>query len=330
MVAKLAESPGRSGELTPTISSGSTRCVLFAYHEMGFACMSELLALGAPIAALFTHDDDPAETIWWRRCSDLAHRNGIPVYVAGKLDHGWQARIAAMQPAVLYSFFYRNLLPAELLRIAPLGSFNLHASLLPKYRGRAPVNWMIINGEREAGVTLHHMVARADAGDIVAQRAVEISENDNALTLYQKLVPVGAALIREYHPLIIAQRAPRQAQELGGGSYFGRRRPEDGRIDWKWPARRIVNLIRGVTHPYPGAFCFVGGHKLMVWEARVGHEAGSRGESGCAVQFAGGTVEIAAGAGSVVILRAQLEGGSEGEARSVLMEVDSRPALRLE
>ena len=299
------------------------RCVVFAYHEVGYACLSELLALGAPIAALFTHADDPTEEIWWRRCSQLAQQQGIAVYVTDRFDEGWRARIAATQPSILYSFFYRNLLPEELLNIAPLGSFNLHASLLPRYRGRSPVNWMIINGEREAGVTLHHMTARADAGDIVAQRRVEIAEHDTALTLYRKLVPLGAAIIREYHPLIVARQAPRRPQDLTQGSYFGRRRPEDGRIDWNWPARRIFNLVRGVTHPYPGAFCFIGGHKLLVWEARVAHDQGKCGTSGCIIRSLGGELEVAAGEGSLRLVRAQLEGEAEAEAAAVL----SQPAL---
>jgi methionyl-tRNA formyltransferase len=300
---------------------GKAQCVVFAYHEVGYACLSELLAMGAPIAALFTHPDNPAEEIWWRPCSELARQHGIAVFETDKVDTAWQERVAAMQPSILYSFFYRNLLPAALLNIAPLGSFNLHTSLLPKYRGRSPVNWMIINGEREAGVTLHHMIARADAGDIVAKRAVEISEDDTALTLYHKLVPLGASIIREYHPLIVAGLAPRWVQDLSAGSYFGRRRPEDGRIDWNWPARRIFNLVRGVTHPYPGAFCFIGGRKFMVWQARVARDEGKWGKSGRIIRSVGDAVEVAAGEGSLLILSGQLEGEAETEAVHVLSQL---------
>jgi methionyl-tRNA formyltransferase len=317
---RAMESAPASGSAAPT-PLRKARCVVFAYHEVGYACLSELLAMGAPIAALFTHADNPAEEIWWRSCSELACQHGIAVFETDGFDAAWQARIAAMQPSILYSFFYRNLLPAALLHIAPLGSFNLHTSLLPKYRGRSPVNWMIINGEREAGVTLHHMIARADAGDIVAQRAVEIAEDDTALTLYHKLVPLGASIIREYHPLIVAGPAPRRVQDLSMGSYFGRRRPEDGRIDWNWPARRIFNLVRGVTHPYPGAFCFVGGRKLTIWQARVVCDEGKRGESGRIIRSIGDAVEVAAGEGSILILRGQLEGGAEADAALALSQI---------
>ena len=297
----------------------SAPCVLFAYHEMGAACMEELIRLGAPIAALFTHEDAPGEEIWWRSCAEIARARGIPVYTPERIDEEWIGRIAAMRPAVIYSFYYRNLLPEAVIRLAPLGAYNLHGSLLPNYRGRAPVNWMIANGEREGGVTLHHMVARADAGDIVAQSAVAIGDDDDALTLYRKIVPLGAALMREYHPLIVAGVAPRRAQDLSSGSYFGRRRPDDGRIDWNWPARRICNLVRAVTHPYPGAFCHVGGRKLYVWRARIGTEEGRRGTPGTIVGVVeGDAVEIAAGVGSVIVMRAQFEGGAEAAAVVVL------------
>ncbi len=294
-------------------------CVLFAYHEMGFACMAELLAMGAPIKALFTQEDDPGEEIWWHSCAELARRHSVPVFAPAKIGADEVARIRALGPRVIYSFYYRSLLPNEVLGLAPMGAYNLHGSLLPRYRGRAPVNWMLVNGEREAGVTLHHMVARADAGDIVAQHAVEIGDHDTALTLYGKLVALGAALIREYHPLIALGRAPRIAQELAKGSYYGRRRPEDGRIDWRWPARRVFNLVRAVTHPYPGAFCFAAGRKLFIWEAGIAAEAGRRGAPG---EIAGGTpaggLEIAAGEGSLAVTRAQYEGGAEGAAANII------------
>jgi methionyl-tRNA formyltransferase len=283
-----------------TAQPGAARCLLFAYHEMGYGCMEALLKMGAEVAALFTHEDDPHEEIWWRSCADLARSRGVPVHTPERLDQPWIERIAAMRPAIIYSFYYRNLLPDVILRLAPLGAYNLHGSLLPAYRGRAPVNWMMVNGEREAGVTLHHM----------------------ALTLYRKLVPLSVALLTEMHPLIVAGCAPRRAQDVSRGSYFGRRRPEDGRIDWRWPARRIFNLVRAVTHPYPGAFCWLNGRQLFVWESRIAAEAGRRGAPGEIVSTTGGgAVEVAAGEGSLLITRAQLDGAPEGAAAQVLSEI---------
>jgi methionyl-tRNA formyltransferase len=322
--ARLPSAPEGHEQLT------NIRCVVFAYHEVGYACLTELLALGASISALFTHLDNPAEEIWWTSCGQLARQHCIPVFTTENFDTDWRLRIAAMRPSIFYSFFYRKLLPQPLLNLAPLGSFNLHASLLPKYRGRSPVNWMIINGERQAGVTLHHMVARADAGDIVAQREIEIAEDDTALTLYRKLASLAASLIREYHPLIAAGRAPRRVQDWRAGSYFGRRRPEDGRIDWNWPARQIFNLVRGVTHPYPGAFCFAGGRKLLVWEARIGEEGGKPAKSGRIIRSVGRAVEVGTGEGTILLLRGQFEGEPEGEVLTVFSQAPMPIPQRLE
>lgn len=315
---------GSSGERADSSAASiasvkSTPCVLFAYHEMGYACMEALLEMGVPIAALLTHRDDPHEEIWWRSCADLAARHGIAVYTPDGDEAELTAIVGDAKPAIIYSFYYRNLIPDSVLGLARLGAFNLHGSILPAYRGRAPVNWMLVNGEHEAGVTLHQMVARADAGDIVGQRSVAIDDSDNALTLYRKLVPLGVELINEMHPRIVAGNPPLRKMDISKGSYFGRRKPEDGQIDWRWPARRIFNLVRAVTHPYPGAFCFAGGRKLLVWEASIATEAGSRGAPGEIVgEATDGALEVAAGEGSVIVRRAQFESGAEGVAGEVL------------
>ncbi|MCL2669440.1 MAG: hypothetical protein FWE89_02030, partial [Syntrophaceae bacterium] len=154
------------------------------------------------------------------------------------------------------------------LGLAPAGAFNLHGSLLPSYRGRCPVNWVLIHGETQTGVTLHHMVAKADAGDIVGQKLVPIDRSDRAVTLYRKLCAAAGTLLDEFLPPLITGKAPRIRQDLSKGSYFGGRRPEDGQIDWHWSNERIYNLIRAVTDPYPGAFAFLPGwKKLLIWWA---------------------------------------------------------------
>jgi methionyl-tRNA formyltransferase len=168
---------------------------------------------------------------------------------------------------MIFSFYYRHMLSDEILQIPSRGAYNLHGSLLPAYRGRCPVNWVLIQGETRTGVTLHHMVKKADAGDIVGQKAVAIEETDTAVSLYRRLCEAAGELLDETLPLMKAGRAPRLPQDISKGSYFGGRRPEDGRIDWRWPAVRIYNLIRAVTEPYPGAFCLLpdGSHLLIWW-----------------------------------------------------------------
>jgi methionyl-tRNA formyltransferase len=180
----------------------------------------------------------------------------------------WVAKIAALNPDVIFSFYYRKMIGREILDLPEAGAFNLHGSYLPHYRGRCPVNWVIINGEKQTGVTLHYMIEKPDAGDIAGQKAVAIGVSDTAKTLYDKLCCAAKELLDEVLPLIKKGQISRQAQDLTQGSYFGGRRPEDGRIDWKRSAGEIYNLIRGVTEPYPGAFAFLDDNKkIIIWWA---------------------------------------------------------------
>ena len=246
------------------------RAVVFAYHDIGYVCLRELLRAGADVAAVFTHDDDPHEAVWFRSVRQLAEAHHVPVHAPPTANTPeWTARVAACQPDFIFSFYYRKLLSNEVLAAARRGALNLHGSLLPKYRGRCPVNWVLIHGERETGVTLHYMVEKPDRGDIVAQRAVPITDDDTALTLFHKLTDAAALLMREIYPQLCAGTAPRLPQDHAHASYFGGRRPEDGRIDWTQPARAVFNLVRAVTHPYPGAFTPWHGRTLYVWQTRL-------------------------------------------------------------
>jgi UDP-4-amino-4-deoxy-L-arabinose formyltransferase/UDP-glucuronic acid dehydrogenase (UDP-4-keto-hexauronic acid decarboxylating) len=156
-----------------------------------------------------------------------------------------------MKPDVL--FYYRNMLGDDILSLAPKGGFNLHGSLLPKYRGRAPLNWVLVNGETETGVTLHRMVSRADAGDIVAQQTVAIGADDAALTLHRKLCAAASELLTRLCRRFVKEN-PERAQDESQATYVGRRTPEDGRLDWEKPALTLHNLVRAVSDPWPGAF----------------------------------------------------------------------------
>ena len=138
------------------------KCVVFAYHNIGCAGVEALLKNGYEIAAIFTHKDNPQENIWFGSVAELGCRYGIPVYAPESVNHPiWVGRIKSMAPDILFSFYFREMLSGEILSLAKHGAVNLHGSLLPKYRGRVPLNWALINGEKEAGVTLHYMTARA-------------------------------------------------------------------------------------------------------------------------------------------------------------------------
>ncbi|MGH8297565.1 MAG: formyltransferase family protein, partial [Steroidobacteraceae bacterium] len=169
----------------------------------------------------------------------------------------------------IFSFYYRSMLGADILSSARRAALNMHGSLLPKYRGRAPVNWAILNGELQTGATLHYMVDRADAGDIVDQLAVPILEDDDAREVFGKVTAAAEIVLARSLPGLIEGNAPRRPQPIEPGQYFGRRRPEDGRIDWSVPAVRVHNLVRAVAPPFPGAFTEVDGHKWWIHRTRL-------------------------------------------------------------
>ncbi|MDQ0740392.1 MULTISPECIES: bifunctional UDP-4-amino-4-deoxy-L-arabinose formyltransferase/UDP-glucuronic acid oxidase ArnA [unclassified Pseudomonas] len=248
----------------------SSKAVVFAYHDIGCAGIEALLAAGYDIAAVFTHADDPKENNFYGSVAQLCARNGIPVHAPEDANHPlWVERIAKLNPDFIFSFYYRNLLSEPLLALARQGAYNLHGSLLPKYRGRAPANWVLVNGETETGVTLHRMVKRADAGAILAQHKVSIERSDTGLSLHAKLREAASHLLRDALPQLAQGKLAETAQDESQATCFGRRTAADGKIDWKKPAEELFNLVRAVTQPYPGAFCAVGEHKLIVWQADV-------------------------------------------------------------
>jgi len=247
-----------------------TTAVVFAYSEVGVRCVRELLVQGIQIPLLFSHADNPEETQWFGSVARLAQDHGLQVVTPDSPNTAqWIAAGAALKPDFVFSFYYRHMLDKAWLALPRLGALNIHGSLLPKYRGRAPVHWAIIHGETTTGASLHYMVEKPDAGALVDQEAVPILENDTALEVSMKVADAAEAVLRRSLPHLIAGTAPSLPLDLKNGSYFGRRRPEDGRIDWRCAARAIHDLIRAVAPPFPGAFTEVNGCRLAVLETRM-------------------------------------------------------------
>ena len=280
--------------------------VVCAYHNVGYRCLEELLAQGARIALIFTHADSPTEEIWFRSVRELAKQHGIPYETSDINLPENVERVRSLAPAFIFSFYYRNMISAELLAIPRLGALNLHGSYLPRYRGRVPVNWAIINGETETGATLHYMVAKPDAGDVVDQERVEIAFSDTARDVFGKVTDAAVRVIARAWPLLRSGQAARLPMDLSKGSYYGGRKPADGLIDWTQSAVRIYNLIRGVTHPYPGAFTWLGGKKLTIWQAWPVEGQGQPGQI-----MSQSPLQVATGQGALEIRSLQFEGGQE-------------------
>ena len=246
-----------------------TRAVVFAYHDVGVRCLKTVLARGVDVALVVTHQDDPKENIWFQSVAAVAEEAGIEVVTPGVEELPQLAlRLEAIKPDLLLSFYYRFMLPEALLQVARQGAFNMHGSLLPKYRGRVPINWAVLHGESETGATLHEMTVKPDAGAIIDQQSVPILPDDTALEVFRKVTVAAEQTLWRALPHLMAGDAVRHDNRLTEGSYFGGRRAEDGRIDWNKPRAQVYNLIRAVAPPYPGAFCSVAGHQLTVDEAR--------------------------------------------------------------
>ena len=250
------------------MSAARPRAVVFAYHNVGVRCLKVLLAGGVDIALVVSHQDNPAEAIWFESVLALCRAEGLPVVTP---EHAKGAdlleRVAAAKPDFLFSFYYRHMLPAALLELAP--AYNMHGSLLPAFRGRAPVNWAVLHGATETGATLHRMTVKPDAGAIVAQSAVPILPDDTAFEVFGKVTLAAEQALWTVLPALLAGTAPERFNDLSRGAYFGGRKPEDGRIDWSLPAQQVYNLHRAVAPPYPGAFTELGGRRYVIGGARL-------------------------------------------------------------
>jgi methionyl-tRNA formyltransferase len=304
--------------------SGPT-AVVFAYHDVGVRCLKALLSAQVAIPLVVTVADDSQENRWYGSVAETAAGYGLEVITpATAATPALETRLRALQPDFLFSFYYRSLLPAALLASARRGALNMHGSLLPKYRGRAPVNWAILKGERETGATLHYMVEMADAGDIVDQLSIPILADDDAREVFAKVTVAAETILVRSLPKLIAGNAERRPQSILPGQYFGRRTPEDGRIDWARPAREIHDLVRAVAPPFPGAFAEVGGERWGIHRTRMSERPAPR--PGAWLFGADGALFVACGGGGVLQLLSAVNAGGPIDFPRLSRAFSSRPA----
>ncbi len=282
--------------------------VVFAYHNVGYRCLNVLLAHGVDVALVVTHRDNPKETIWFESVEKLANLHGIPAITPDNPNVPEVVElISAIQPDFFFSFYYREMLKAPLLAIPRHGALNMHGSLLPKYRGRVPVNWAIIRGETETGATLHYMTEKPDNGDIAAQQAVPILPNDTAHEVFQKVTVAAEMALNDVLPALLAGNAPRVKQDLSKGAYFGGRKPEDGIINWSQSAQEVHNLVRAVAPPYPGAMTQVMGKPMRILQSLV-TKCTAAGKESPAFSVKEGKAYAVCGSGVLRVVRFELDG----------------------
>lgn len=263
------------------MSVEAPRVLFFGYSQAGYECLEFLCERGVKVVGLVTHADDPGEKLWFKVPAEAARARGIPIFTPENVNTPeWRERLAALRPDLILSVYYRHMIGRAILEMPRLGAFNMHGSLLPKYRGCAPINWAVLHGEKHVGMTLHRMVAKADAGGIVDQEGVDIGERDTAAEAFFKMLPCARKILERQIGNLLAGTAVEVPQVEAEATYFGRRRPADGRIDWGKKSGEVFNLVRAVAAPFPGAFTEVAGKKLMVWWCEVEVPTGGMGKAG--------------------------------------------------
>lgn len=251
--------------------------IVCGYGGFGRAGLDAVLRQGVTVRHVFTHADHAGEVVWWDSMEALARERGIPVSLDAdfKDPAGAEAVIAAAQPDFLLSFYFRHMIPSRILAHARRGCYNLHGSLLPKFRGRAPINWQLVEGAPQAALTLHAMVKAADAGDIVAQEPLDIGPDEDAFALTVRMLDLAPGFFDRHLPGLFAGTAPHVVQDHAQATLFGRRTPADGCIRWSGTARAAHDLVRAVAFPWPGAFTCCNGRKLLIQRTRVRADRGA-------------------------------------------------------
>jgi len=269
-------------------------------HTVGVKTLSTL-SQTEEIVGVVAHPSDPEDGERYLSVYDFAHQRSWPAIRSKGTDPDLVRFARKVEPELTWITDYRYLLPAPVISIAPLGTVNLHPSLLPKYRGRAPINWAIINGEKDLGLTAHFVVEAADAGDIIEQVSFKLNADEDVGDALSRLYPLYQNITRKVLGYFRSGQVPRRKQDVTGKPVYPARYPEDGLIDWKKPAEQIFNLIRAVTRPYPGAFSFYRGEKVMIWSADLHFREADRSHPGQIIAHTDGGFVVQTGKRCIII-----------------------------
>lgn len=272
------------------------RVIFFGNHTVGVRALQAILE-SDQIVGVVAHPIDPEDGVRYESVYQFARQQKLNVVRSAGGDQTLPGWVAECRPDLLWVTDYRYLLSPEILDLSPGGAVNLHPSLLPLYRGRAALNWAILNGEREVGLTAHMLDDGLDSGDIVAQVRVPLGLEQDVGDALRMLYPVYAQITREVLAWFRCGCVPRRRQDHRLATTFPRRRPEDGRIDWSQPAERIVNLVRAVARPYPGAFSDIAGRRLTIWRAAAITNGTSKVVPGTILTNRPGQIVIQTGSG---------------------------------
>lgn len=281
------------------------KVVFFGNHTVGIKALSAISET-EEIVGVIAHPQDPEDGVRYSSVYEFAIQHNWKVIRSTGRNSKLEKFIKETQPDLLWITDYRYIVPSSLISLAPLGAVNLHPSLLPKYRGRAPVNWAILNGEHELGLTAHFVDEGMDTGDIIEQIAFLITEKQNIGDILEILYPLYENITQVVLNYFHTGHIPRYPQEHSRATIFPRRRPEDGLIDWTQSNRSIHNLIRAITHPYPGAFTFWKGTKIMIWSSTLLPSKTAAGVPGEVISSNPNNFFVCTGLGTICINSAEI------------------------
>lgn len=310
------------------------RIIFMGTPELAAASLAALLrSPGFQILAAVTQPDRPKGRDLKLQPSpvkQLAGAAGLPVLQPEKArDEQFVAELRALAPDLIAVAAFGQILPKAILELPRFGCLNVHTSLLPNYRGAAPIQWAILNGDAETGVTIMKMDVGLDTGDILTQRATPIRDEDNAATLHDRLAELGAELLVQTIPDYVAGKVRPQPQDATRATHVGKIKKEDGRIDWQQPARAIWNRIRAFT-PWPGAFTFRTGQTppqlLKIWGAELVLQPGM---PGTILEAEKSGIVIGCGNDALRITSLQREGGRRMSAAEFLAGHPLKPGMKL-
>jgi methionyl-tRNA formyltransferase len=311
------------------------RIVFMGTNLTGWLCLNEILTMGEQVVGIFTtpasfeisYSAKRVNVATHRSFDGLARENNIPLLtVTGKLGT-YAERLRELQPDLVLVSGWYHLIPQTMLSIPRLGCIGFHPSLLPKYRGGAPLSWAIINGERATGMSMFYFDNGVDSGDVIGQAHVSIDDRDTIATLYEKINRATLVLIRQLVPKLKNGSAPRLKQDESQATYFPQRSPEDGLIDWGRPARAIYDWVRAQTTPYPGAYTYLDNQKVVIWAAELLGRPNNQvpGMNGYVMRtHRGQGVEVLTGDGSLLITEVET-----ADRRARADEILHRPGVRL-
>ncbi len=296
------------------------KSIFVSFDEIGWHCLEKILQLGGNVAGIFTLDDERRALMSGNRPFDgLAQKYGVPLHKIKNInDEQALELVKACDPDIAYVIGWSQLVKKEFMSLARYTCVGMHPTLLPKHRGRAPIPWAIIHGLRKTGVTMFHIKEDADNGDIVGQEEIEIEFEDDALSLYKKALAAHVKLIGDYFPLLEAGKAPRIKQDDTKSSCWVKRTPVDGIIDWNTCARNLYDWVRALTEPYPGAFTFHGGRRLVVWKSALADKKLRCRDAGSILDITGTGLLVAAGEGSLLLTDIQFDGGERLQGSKIM------------